>query len=241
MSVPSSLGLDPTVANSGKLFHLTFNSQLLHVMETNFHHLISIICFWFFVVHRLLNTTIGSIFPSGLQKTILDRVFSLGRAQLSESLLNERNPLGSLRLRTLKTVFEEGRSLQLQFPAEDLGFRYHRYLNWLLLTVNRFFCYFVNFFSVEREVIEEVNVFRYLEGALVPDNESTDANLEVPTGRRRDYVPCADPGSRLPHTYVKILSDSPNEVLNQSHLLFPFIRSFSLHHLWYRGNWLSHN
>ncbi|XP_010519667.1 PREDICTED: uncharacterized protein LOC104799053 isoform X2 [Tarenaya hassleriana] len=141
MSVPSALGLDPTVANS---------------------------------VHRLLNTTIGSIFPSGLQKTILDRVFAAGRAHLSESLLNESNPLGSLRLRRLKSVFEEGKSLQLQFPAEDLG-------------------------------------FRYLEGALVPDNGSADVDLEVPTGRRRDYVPSADPGSRLPHTYVRILSDSPSE------------------------------
>jgi hypothetical protein len=28
-------------------------------------------------------------------------------------------------LAKLRHIFEEGKSLQLQFPAEDLGFRYH--------------------------------------------------------------------------------------------------------------------
>ncbi|XP_020876881.1 uncharacterized protein LOC9308350 isoform X2 [Arabidopsis lyrata subsp. lyrata] len=143
MSVPSALGLDPTVANS---------------------------------VHRFINKTVGSILPTGLQKAILDNVFALGRAQLSESLLNESNPLGNQRLRRVKSIFERGKSLQLQFPAEDLG-------------------------------------FRYLEGAIVPDNESEAGDPELPSGRRRDYVPCAEPGSRLPHMYVKILSDSTREVI----------------------------
>lgn len=75
------------------------------------------------VVHVFINNTVGSIFPSGMQKAILDGIFTIGRAQLSESLLNESNPLGSLRLSRLKSIFEEGKSLQLQFPAEDLGFR----------------------------------------------------------------------------------------------------------------------
>lgn len=44
--------------------------------------------------------------------------------QLSDSLLNENNLLGSSRLSKLRQIFEEGKSLQLQFPAEDLGFRY---------------------------------------------------------------------------------------------------------------------
>lgn len=143
MSVPSALGLDPTVANS---------------------------------VHRFINKTIGSILPTGMQKAILDNVFALGRAQLSESLLNESNPLGHQRLSRLKSIFEGGKSLQLQFPAEDLG-------------------------------------FRYLEGAIVPDKESEAGDPEAPSGRRRDYVPCAEPGSRLPHMYVKVLSDSTREVI----------------------------
>ncbi|CAA7023593.1 unnamed protein product [Microthlaspi erraticum] len=143
MSVPSALGLDPTVSNS---------------------------------VHRFINNTVGSILPTGLQKAILDNVFALGRAQLSESLLNENNPLGSQRLSRLKNIFEGGKSLQLQFPAEDLG-------------------------------------FRYLEGAIVPDNESEAGDPKVPSGRRRDYVPSSEPGSRLPHMYVRILSDSTREAV----------------------------
>lgn len=78
-------------------------------------------------VHRALNDTVGSILPSALQRTILDGIFSIGRAQLSDLVLNENNPLGSARLAKLRQIFEEGQSLQLQFPAEDLGFRLHIY------------------------------------------------------------------------------------------------------------------
>lgn len=73
-------------------------------------------------VHRALNNTVGSVLPSGLQRTILDGIFSIGRAQLSDFVLNENNPLGSARLAKLRQIFEGGQSLQLQFPAEDLGF-----------------------------------------------------------------------------------------------------------------------
>uniref|UniRef100_A0A0E0CBQ0 FAD-binding domain-containing protein n=1 Tax=Oryza meridionalis TaxID=40149 RepID=A0A0E0CBQ0_9ORYZ len=44
--------------------------------------------------------------------------------QVSDYILNEKNPLGSLRLARLRSILDEGKSLQLQFPAEDLGFRY---------------------------------------------------------------------------------------------------------------------
>lgn len=54
----------------------------------------------------------------------MERIFSLGRAQLSSLILNDNNPIGSVRLARLKKIFDEGKSLQLQFPAEDLGFRY---------------------------------------------------------------------------------------------------------------------
>lgn len=44
---------------------------------------------------------------------------------------------------------------------------------------------------------------RYSEGALIPDN--TISGKEEPTGRRRQYIPSADPGSRLPHMNVRVL------------------------------------
>ncbi|XVF85191.1 hypothetical protein PTKIN_Ptkin17bG0098600 [Pterospermum kingtungense] len=125
-------------------------------------------------VHQVINKGVGSILPPGMQKAVLNGIFSLGRSQLSEFILNENNPLGLSRLAKLRHIFEEGKSLQLQFPAEDLG-------------------------------------FRYLEGALVPDSKDTLPSPEVPTGRRRDYVPRADPGSRLPHMNVRVLSNTPSE------------------------------
>ncbi|KAK7280888.1 hypothetical protein RIF29_08444 [Crotalaria pallida] len=117
-------------------------------------------------VHKFVINGIGSILPSGLQKVALDGIFAIGRAQLSESVLNERNPLGSSRLAKLRKIFEEGKSLQLQFPAEDLG-------------------------------------FRYLQGAIVPDSDNAESPPEIPTGRRRDYIPSTHPGSRLPHMFVR--------------------------------------
>lgn len=78
-------------------------------------------------VHGVINNGLGSILPLGLQRAILEVVFSLGRTQLSESLLSDSNFLGSSRLAKVRRIFEEGRSLQLQFPAEDLGFRYYYY------------------------------------------------------------------------------------------------------------------
>lgn len=36
--------------------------------------------------------------------------------------------------------------------------------------------------------------------------ESTDVGCptQVPTGRRRDYIPSTQPGSRLPHMFVRV-------------------------------------
>ncbi|KAK2389322.1 2,4-dichlorophenol 6-monooxygenase [Trifolium repens] len=134
MSVPSTLGLNPTVANT---------------------------------VHKVIINGVGSILPSGLQRLALDGIFAIGRAQLSESVLNESNPLGSSRLAKLRHIFEEGKSLQLQFPAEDLG-------------------------------------FRYLQGAVMPESSDVESSPQVPTGRRRDYIPSAQPGCRLPHMFVRV-------------------------------------
>ncbi|KVI05761.1 Aromatic-ring hydroxylase-like protein [Cynara cardunculus var. scolymus] len=128
-------------------------------------------------VHQAINSSVGTILPPGLQKTLLDGIFSLGRAQLSDFVLNEDNPLGSSRLAKVRRIFEEGKSLQLQFPAEDLGFRYR-------------------------------------EGALLPepnDEGFVPNKPEPPTGRRQEYIPSADPGSRLPHMNVRVLSEVTRE------------------------------
>ncbi|KAK9276070.1 hypothetical protein L1049_005601 [Liquidambar formosana] len=125
-------------------------------------------------VHQVINNGLGAVLPSGLQRAILDGIFTIGRVQVSESFLNENNPLGSLRLSKLRCIFEEGKSLQLQFPAEDLG-------------------------------------FRYSEGALLPECDSLLDAPEAPSGCWRDYVPSADPGSRLPHMAVRVLSDLLSE------------------------------
>lgn len=53
---------------------------------------------------------------------------------------------------------------------------------------------------------------RYKEGALVPDRHIVDDADNVPTGRRRDYVPSSEPGSRLPHMKVRSLSSVSGEV-----------------------------
>lgn len=73
-------------------------------------------------VHQVINRSLGSIIPRNVQKAVLEGLFSIGRAQVSDYILNEKNPLGSLRLARLRSILDEGKSLQLQFPAEDLGF-----------------------------------------------------------------------------------------------------------------------
>ncbi|KAB5545192.1 hypothetical protein DKX38_013304 [Salix brachista] len=144
-------------------------------------------------VHQTITDGIGSILPSGLQRAVLDGIFTIGRAQLSEFLLNEKNLLGSSRLAKLRHLFEEGKSLQLQFPAEDLGFRIK--------------CIYP---SNSTKFIFYLSGFSYLEGALIPDSDSVRAQVP-PTGRRRDYIPSSDPGSRLPHMNVRMLSNSFSE------------------------------
>ncbi|XP_078434282.1 FAD/NAD(P)-binding oxidoreductase family protein isoform X2 [Wolffia australiana] len=75
-------------------------------------------------VHSALNSGVGSLLPSAMQKTILEGIFAIGRVQVSDFLLKGKNPLVSSRLAKLRSILDEGKSLQLQFPAEDIGFRY---------------------------------------------------------------------------------------------------------------------
>ncbi|KAK3014219.1 hypothetical protein RJ639_008964 [Escallonia herrerae] len=136
-------------------------------------------------VHQVINNTVGSILPSKVQRSILDGLFAIGRAQLSDFILNKNNPLGSSRLAEVRRIFEEGKSLQLQFPAEDLG-------------------------------------FRYLRGAVVPDSDRME-EPNAPTGRRRDYVPSADPGSRLPHMCIRELSKPHSETFLKERCSFRIV------------------
>ncbi|WMV08541.1 hypothetical protein MTR67_001926 [Solanum verrucosum] len=46
----------------------------------------------------------------------------------------------------------------------------------------------------------------YRKGAFVSEDDSVLNMHEAPTGRRRDYIPCSEPESRLPHMNVKLLS-----------------------------------
>lgn len=97
---------------------------------------IIVLLFAYDAVHQVINKGFGSILPSGMQKAILDGIFLIGRSQLSGFILNEKNPLGSSRLAKLRHIFEEGKSLQLQFPAEDIGFRYQYCFIKLIETYN---------------------------------------------------------------------------------------------------------
>uniref|UniRef100_M1BW46 EMB2421 n=1 Tax=Solanum tuberosum TaxID=4113 RepID=M1BW46_SOLTU len=62
---------------------------------------------------------------------------------------------------------------------------------------------------------------RYRKGALVSEDDSVLNMHEAPTGRRRDYIPCSEPGSRLHHMNVKLLSIQSSKVwtLSTEHCL----------------------
>lgn len=62
-------------------------------------------------------------------------------------------------------------------------------------------------------------LIRYLEGALVSDSDSPLDSAKTPTGRRRDYAPSTEPGSRLPHMSIRLLSDLSNEVFHVKFIL----------------------
>lgn len=46
----------------------------------------------------------------------------------------------------------------------------------------------------------------------MPDSVNSSNAPEAPTGRRREYVPSADPGSRLPHMNLRLLSKQLSKV-----------------------------
>ena len=100
---------------------LTVDATVTYIAICPFSSHICILC-TYLSVHQVINRSLGSIIPRNVQKAVLEGLFSIGRAQVSDYILNEKNPLGSLRLARLRSILDEGKSLQLQFPAEDLGF-----------------------------------------------------------------------------------------------------------------------
>ena len=100
---------------------LTVDATVMYIAICPFSSHICILC-TYLSVHQVINRSLGSIIPRNVQKAVLEGLFSIGRAQVSDYILNEKNPLGSLRLARLRSILDEGKSLQLQFPAEDLGF-----------------------------------------------------------------------------------------------------------------------
>jgi hypothetical protein len=57
-------------------------------------------------------------------RIVLEGLFAVGRAQVSPAFLSGFNPIASARVSEMQRILREGHSLQLQFPAEDLGFRF---------------------------------------------------------------------------------------------------------------------
>ena len=100
---------------------LTVDATVTYIAICPFSSHICILC-TYLSVHQVINRSLGSIIPRNVQKAVLEGLFSIGRAQVSDYILNEKNPIGSLRLARLRSILDEGKSLQLQFPAEDLGF-----------------------------------------------------------------------------------------------------------------------
>jgi len=76
------------------------------------------------IVHGAVNSRFGMLLPKTLQSAVLEGIFAVGRAQMSPVFLSDFNPIASARISEVQRILREGHSLQLQFPAEDLGFRY---------------------------------------------------------------------------------------------------------------------
>lgn len=57
----------------------------------------------------------------------------------------------------------------------------------------------------------------------MPENNILESPSEVSTGRRRDYIPSAHPGSRLPHMYVRV--NKLSEVCINISVLYNYVKS----------------
>lgn len=143
MAVPAALGLDPSAARS-TLFSFwttvpitpfdTLFSFVAAYLESNLVAMNVPIQRWCWtepsiavygrrIVYGAINSRVGMLLPKKLQSAVLEGLFAAGRAQVSPVFLSGLNPIASARVSAMQRLLEEGHSLQLQFPAEDLGFR----------------------------------------------------------------------------------------------------------------------
>ncbi len=116
---------------------------------------------------------------AGLVRSALDMSLSMGRAAAGV-----RGPLKAWRKKALQRIFEAGDSLRLQFPLEDLGFRYSMRGAAVCLP--------------QAAANSEASSTSY--GSA----DSAAQNLRSP---HLEYVQNTEPGSRLPHCAIKLLSD----------------------------------
>ncbi|KAK9090174.1 hypothetical protein Sjap_023351 [Stephania japonica] len=74
--------------------------------------------------------------------------------------------------------------------------------------------------GIQRTILDGIfAIGRYTKGALVPETDKVQDTNEVPLGRRRDYIPSAEPGSRLPHMNVIPLNESSTKTFSTLDLI----------------------
>ena len=118
---------------------------------------------------------------AGLVRSALDMSLSLGRAAAGV-----RGPLRAWRKKALQRIFEAGDSLRLQFPLEDLGFRYNM--------AGAAVC--------PSQAASDSEASPQSAGSA----DSAAQNLRSQQGRGLEYVQNTEPGSRLPHSEIRLLS-----------------------------------
>ena len=117
------------------------------------------------------------LWVAGLVRSALDMSLSVGRAAAGV-----RGPLRAWRKRALQCIFEAGDSLRLQFPPEDLGFRYN--MRGAAVCLPR----------------------AAADTKASASAASAAQNLRSQQGRGLEYVQSAEPGSRLPHCEIRLLA-----------------------------------
>ena len=149
---------------------------------------------------------------------MLDMSLSMGRAAAGV-----RGPLRAWRKKALQRIFEAGDSLRLQFPLEDLGFRY----------------------TMRGAAVCLPQAAADSAAPASPDGSAGSAaqNLRSQQGRGAEYVQSTEPGSRLPHCAVRLfsghqssngaaagasLTDARHEVVSTHDLLDPSSTSLLL-------------
>jgi hypothetical protein len=117
------------------------------------------------------NTAPAAPLPAFLQKQLLETGLAAGRSLAAAAL--------PLRRRAIRQILESGESLRLQFPREDLGFRYTP--------------------GSGAAVLEED-----AEAEVSASPPSAAAAAGAGGGRGAAFVPSSAPGYRLPHVWLEL-------------------------------------